>query len=176
MFIRKNTRLKGYNYNQPNLYFITICEKHRRNLFSNIITNDNRSVEAYETSPVRINLTPIGIMIEQIINDLENIFAGVKIHEYVVMPNHVHFILELTKEKLVYKLSNKSATFKQIIGTLKSKSKTFCTKQNLDFEWQQNYYEDIIRTEKDLIFIQNYINNNPLSWDFDSLNPDKVNL
>jgi putative transposase len=175
MFIRKNTRLKGYNYNQPNLYFITICEKRRRNLFSNITTNDNRSVEVYETPTVQNILTPVGIIIEQIINDLENIFCGIAVHDYVVMPNHVHFILELTNEKLIYKVSSKPATFRQIIGSFKSKSKTFCTKQNLDFKWQQNYHEHIIRTEKDLIFIQNYITNNPSSWHLDSLNSDKNN-
>jgi putative transposase len=174
MFIRKNTRLKGYNYSQPNLYFITICEKHRRNLFSSILSLDICSGEVYEPKIPQNILTTIGKIIEETIKDMENIFGGIVIHEYIIMPNHVHFILELNGQSLFYKLSKKQATFPQIVGAFKSKSKTFCTKQNLDFEWQQNYHEHIIRTQKDLIFIQNYIINNPLSWALDILNPDKT--
>jgi putative transposase len=38
--------------------------------------------------------------------------------------------------------------------------------------WQRNYYEHIIRDEKSLQFIQQYIDNNPLSWQQDQLHPD----
>lgn len=33
--------------------------------------------------------------------------------------------------------------------------------------WQPNYYEHIIRNEKSLYEIRNYILNNPLEWDGD---------
>jgi putative transposase len=38
--------------------------------------------------------------------------------------------------------------------------------------WQRNYYEHIIRDNTALQNIQNYIRNNPLSWQQDQLHPD----
>ena len=38
--------------------------------------------------------------------------------------------------------------------------------------WQRNYYEHIIRNEKSLNKIREYIVNNPLSWQNDQLHPD----
>ena len=38
--------------------------------------------------------------------------------------------------------------------------------------WQRNYYEHIIRNEKALNNIQQYIINNPLSWQKDQLHPN----
>jgi REP element-mobilizing transposase RayT len=37
--------------------------------------------------------------------------------------------------------------------------------------WQRNYYERIIRNEKELMKISEYIRNNPLQWDMDEENP-----
>jgi hypothetical protein len=37
--------------------------------------------------------------------------------------------------------------------------------------WQRNYYEHIIRNEKSLDRIREYIDNNPVRWDLDRENP-----
>lgn len=37
--------------------------------------------------------------------------------------------------------------------------------------WQRNYYEHIIRDEKSLNSIREYIQNNPLQWQWDENNP-----
>ena len=37
--------------------------------------------------------------------------------------------------------------------------------------WQRNYYEHIIRNEKELTRIREYIKNNPAQWDTDKDNP-----
>jgi putative transposase len=37
--------------------------------------------------------------------------------------------------------------------------------------WQRNYYEHIIRHEKSLQFIRQYIHHNPISWQQDPLHP-----
>lgn len=38
--------------------------------------------------------------------------------------------------------------------------------------WQRNYYEHIIRSEESFQKIQEYIVNNPSSWQHDKLYPD----
>jgi putative transposase len=40
--------------------------------------------------------------------------------------------------------------------------------------WQRNYYEHIIRDNTALLHIQNYIRNNPLSWEQDQLHPEHL--
>ena len=39
--------------------------------------------------------------------------------------------------------------------------------------WQRNYYEHVIRSEKELNRIREYIENNPLRWQIDRENPDR---
>jgi REP element-mobilizing transposase RayT len=40
--------------------------------------------------------------------------------------------------------------------------------------WQRNYYEHIIRNDKSLENIRNYIINNPSEWYYNDYNPKKV--
>jgi putative transposase len=40
--------------------------------------------------------------------------------------------------------------------------------------WQRNYYEHVVRNERALQLIREYISNNPLRWDLDIENPANV--
>ena len=42
--------------------------------------------------------------------------------------------------------------------------------------WQRNYYEHIIRGEKELNKYRQYIKNNPSKWDEDEENPNKIGI
>ena len=46
--------------------------------------------------------------------------------------------------------------------------------KSLHFKWQRNYYEHIIRNEDKLNRIREYIQLNPLKWQFDRENPDRI--
>jgi len=37
--------------------------------------------------------------------------------------------------------------------------------------WQRNYWERVVRNERELVAIQEYIANNPAQWTEDRLNP-----
>jgi len=41
--------------------------------------------------------------------------------------------------------------------------------------WQRNYYERVIRDEKELAAIREYILTNPMKWDLDKNNPKNMN-
>ena len=58
---------------------------------------------------------------------------------------------------------------KYILGVRNHRWKPFY--KNL---WQRNYYEHVIRNEKDLRQIREYIVNNPLKWELDEENPNKL--
>ena len=40
--------------------------------------------------------------------------------------------------------------------------------------WQRGYHEHIIRSEKSCDYLRQYIENNPLSWELDTLHPHSI--
>ncbi len=80
---RKSTRLKGYDYSRPGLYFITICCKDMACLFGHV-------------SKEGMVLNDAGKMVEAEWLKLPQRFNNIKLHDFVVMPNHFHAILEIT--------------------------------------------------------------------------------
>ena len=78
---RRSIRLKGYDYSQAGLYFITICCQDRACLFGEIENH-------------KMHLNEAGTMIVKWYYELEQKFGDIKCHEMVVMPNHFHCIIE----------------------------------------------------------------------------------
>jgi REP element-mobilizing transposase RayT len=56
-----------------------------------------------------------------------------------------------------------------IVRGFKSAVTTFARKNDIEFGWQPNYYEHIIRNENEYYRIKNYIKNNPKKWAEDKL-------
>jgi REP element-mobilizing transposase RayT len=90
---RRSIRLKGYDYSQAGLYFITICVKNRECLFGNIV---EASLVDVQNTDAQINLNDAGKMVEEEWLKLPQRFNNIKLHKYIVMPNHFHAILEIT--------------------------------------------------------------------------------
>ena len=82
---RRSIRLKGYDYSQKALYFVTICTQNRKELFGKTINN-------------KMVLNIAGKMVEKIWLESPQIFPNTKLHEYIIMPNHFHAIIEITKQ------------------------------------------------------------------------------
>lgn len=80
---RRSIRLKGYDYSQEGAYYITICVEQRLCLFGSI---DNSEMI----------LNDAGRMVEKEWLNLKERFPYIELHEYVVMPDHFHGILEIT--------------------------------------------------------------------------------
>ena len=96
----------------------------------------------------RPHLSKLGEKITQSIWNLSET-SGVKVDYFVVMPTHVHLILILTESKLT-------------LGEIVRRFKAACSKEAGIKLWQPNYYEHVIRNEKALLKIREYIQNNPL--------------
>ncbi len=90
---RRSIRLKGYDYSRAGLYFITICCKHRACLFGKIVMGNNHLPEMI--------LNDAGKMVEKEWLKLPRRFNNIKLHDFVVMPNHFHAILEIVGATLV---------------------------------------------------------------------------
>jgi len=93
---RRSIRLKGYDYSQAGLYFITICCQDREHLFGEIgsILGANDNLGEHIGSPVRMKLNDAGKMVEKWYFELENKFTDIKCHEMITMPNHFHCVIE----------------------------------------------------------------------------------
>jgi REP element-mobilizing transposase RayT len=85
---RRSIRLKNFDYSQSGLYFITICAQNRCCLFGEIV--DGAMI-----------LNDAGQMIHYQWDILPNRFNRVELHEFIVMPNHFHGILELVSNHTV---------------------------------------------------------------------------
>lgn len=80
---RKSIRLKGYDYSKAGLYFVTLCCQDRKHRFGTIengemILNENGKIAHDEWFK------------------LSERFPNMELDEFQIMPNHIHFIVELT--------------------------------------------------------------------------------
>jgi REP element-mobilizing transposase RayT len=90
---RRSIRLKGYDYSQAGLYFVTICCENREHRFGKI-ENDE------------MVLNDAGKMIDTQWLALTTRFQNIALHEYIVMPNHFHGILQIVGATLVVAQNN----------------------------------------------------------------------
>lgn len=147
--IRKNIRLKQYDYSQKGYYFITICIKNRRKILSRI-ENNNFSKKKNNI------LTKEGNIVDKHLKNIELIYNNVELGEYVIMPDHIHMIL-IKKQK-------DTNTISKIIQQLKGK----ITKEIGYSIWHKLFYDSIIKTKKDYLIVKKYIKNNPNNWKNDT--------
>jgi len=156
--VRKRTRLKEYDYSNNGYYFITICIDDRKNYFGSVIKN-------------KIKLSIYGKEVEKILLSLKDRFQVIEIDYYVIMPNHIHLIIILENGDD----SQKSIT--EIIGAFKSLTTIELHKMGLkEFKWQRSFYDRIIRDEKELFNIRQYIDQNPLRWEIEKNNPGNLEM
>jgi REP element-mobilizing transposase RayT len=178
---RHSIRLKEYDYSKSGLYFVTICCENRKCLFGKI--DDSQMV-----------LNDAGVMANECWMDIPKHFPNTVLHEYAIMPNHVHGIIEITntenssipdishkkRAKDVSPLRGDSLASQMFCGTSKTIGSivrgfkigvTKWLRNNLSSQypqnqsvWQRNYYEHIISNEQSYQNITNYIINNPSTW------------
>ena len=141
--IRKHIRLKDYNYALEGMYFITICTKNRLELFGSI--SDEKEIQ----------LTKEGKIAEKYLIEIENVFNNTIIDEYIIMPNHIHMILQINNS------SNIS------ISRIIKQYKMYISKKIGYSIWQKSFYDHIIRSDKEYVLIKQYIQNNIKNWETD---------
>ena len=167
---RRSLRLKGYDYKQAGVYFVSMCTLNRTCFFGDIVNGE-------------MMLNAEGqIVAEEWIKTAE-IRNNIELDEWVVMPNHFHGILVINECRGT---ARRAPTVEQFgkpvsnsIPTIIRSFKSAVTKRINELRnspgakiWQRNYYEHIIRNEDELNCIREYITNNPLKWEFDKENPN----
>jgi putative transposase len=138
----------------------------------------------------RTILSQAGIIVESEWKRTETIRDNVILDEYVVMPNHFHAILIITESNKKSQPTEQISqdTLREIKATELYKNKFGPQRNNLSsmvggfkaavtsairydlglsFSWQDGFYEHIIRNEKVLEKVREYIFYNPLKWKWD---------
>lgn len=150
---RKALRLKGWDYGEKGVYFLTFCVSRMRCVLSTV-----RRGDLYGRPP--LTLTPIGKCVSQAIEEVLSP-PGIRLEHFAVMPNHVHLLLTLEQAS--------PHAIARAVGAVKSRSIFLAARQGLDVKglWQRGYHDHIVRDEKDFLGIWTYIENNPLKWELD---------
>jgi REP element-mobilizing transposase RayT len=168
---RRSIRLKDYDYASEGAYFVTTVTQGRVCIFGEIVDG-------------KMRLNRYGEIVQEWWNEIPIHFPNVEIGAFVIMPNHVHGIIFILDQRTgaVFPLHNgpkplRISTLGQIIAYFKYQS----TKEmnladgtgTIAKFWQRNYYERIIRNEKELKQKTDYILDNPSRWHVDQENLTK---
>lgn len=183
---RQSIRLRGYDYSQEGLYFITICCQDRIHLFGEIIEGkmqlNDFVVEWLKTPDIRKNIS---------------------LGNFIIMPNHMHGIISINTKASIETKRNaskfnsptqtidaiirgyKGATTKRINNLIRQIKEDSHSTGELQFAprlinsfpgegsiWQRNYWEHIIRDDQSFDRISEYIANNPKNWKADQFITD----
>ncbi len=181
----ESTRIPGYDYSQPNWYYITINTKNHRIWFGKII--DGKMV-----------LNGYGKTTKDCWYGIPNHFSNVEIDSFIVMPNHLHGIIIIADQFIkngVYSdtlsnadisttevgrysaISPKTGSLAAIIRSFKAVvTKRIHEAGDKEFNWQTRFYDRVIRNEKELYQIRKYIQLNPLKWDIEKNSDENLNL
>jgi len=167
---RRSIRIKGYNYSQKGIYFITLCCQDKEHFFGEIL-ND------------KMILNEFGKIIKEEWEKSPIIRTNISLGEFIIMPDHFHAILQIDyqithKENYIpNQFKSPSQTIGAIIRGFKGATTTRIKKLNSistgesQFAptqakkiWQRNYFEKIIRDQKAYDNITQYIIDNPKKW------------
>lgn len=167
---RKSPRWKEYDYTLPWWYFVTICTLDRKHYFGKI-------------SDGLMTLSEIGKVCEKEILHIEESRINIQIHEYIIMPNHIHMIIIISdsrdgsSNRPHNNVNNKDdflnhpykwPSLWSIIKLFKGKITKYTLNNHITFARQSRYHDHIIRNEDEYNHIKYYIQTNPLNRSTDS--------
>lgn len=172
-----SARAYWYDYREG-LYFITICTKGMEKYFGLVID-------------AKVRLSAEGHIAANCWRELSDHFSCVKLHEFRIMPNHMHAILEILpmneslphdesfppvqtlhatsvpSQKSKSEISPKKGSLAVVIRSYKSAVSCAIHQFDKAFAWQERFHDRIIRDAEEYHRIRQYIIDNPTKWEED---------
>jgi putative transposase len=159
------TRLKHRDYSTPGLYFVTICSDFKRCIFG-------------EVQGEKVQFSALGWILRESWNGIPSHFVRVQLHESIVMPNHVHGIIEIvqaiTAAQHAAPLQEAPIGPAQLVpGSLSVIARSFkavvTRRAHLELIWkgeiwQRNYFDRVVRDGQEYADASRYIAENPMRW------------
>ncbi len=154
---RKPNRLKGYNYSQNGIYFLTACTKDKKCILGRIVGGGDL------VAPQMI-LSEYGMITEKYIQSVNRAYRNISVMNYVIMPNHIHLIVKLCSDDNVFCNETTSSPANDDIPVMVSALKKFINKEIGFNIWQRSYHDHVIRNEASFVTIWEYVEENPARW------------
>ena len=164
---RRSIRFPSCDYTRPGQHFVTICTFNMRCLFGAIVNGS-----------VRLNV--IGRIAMDCWRTIPEHFPNLDLEAFVVMPNHVHGILTIKPDHVAdghgcpVPLQPVERFQRPVAGSIPTvirsykQAVTYLTRKTLPESqpniWQSNYFERILRGEKEFSLARRYIFDNPWKW------------
>ena len=147
MFTNKPNRLRGFNYATGNCYFVTSVVKNRIPCSGQICNGEMILNSCGKITLEQLNWLPIQ-------------YPYVYLHQHVVMPDHIHAIIEI--DPRTNGNYGKVKSLSELMGAFKTRSSKFIRLSGFsEFQWQTSFHDRIIRSTTELNRIVKYINENP---------------
>lgn len=165
---RKRTRLEGYDYSSDGAYHVVICTQHRACILGTVVDD-------------KVELSELGQLVDAELHTSLQIRREIKLDAYVIMPNHLHLIIWIEQPtgglpstptpKGRSERQHKTKSTPKSLSSFVAGFKGAVTRHANypDKIWQRGFYDRIIRSEKELNNIRQYIISNPSSWREDKL-------
>jgi len=176
---RRSIRLNGFDYSNDGYYFVTICVQNRQKIFGEINNN-------------RMDLNENGLICKIWLLNLINRF-NIEIDDYQIMPDHLHMIIKIvganhdspkndekiniknnidyinylkngTNTNVLNRTIHESPLHRSLLSNIIGYLKMNTSKEIGKKLWQRNYYERIIRNEKEYLMVKKYIEDNPINF------------
>ncbi len=176
-------RLKNWDYSSDALYFLTLCTKDRISYFGSIQDG-------------QVCYSKVGIIAFILWSELAFRIPGLILHEFVIMPNHIHGIIEYKgfqprsksssgsnfvrathvspqqEDSTLTSLGNSSISnnLRPIsihLGSYKAAVSKYAHHLGFEMAWQRGFYDRMIREYEEYYAFRQYIRNNPRDWDTD---------
>jgi REP element-mobilizing transposase RayT len=158
---RQSIRMKGWDYTASGCYFVTINTHKSRALFGVIVNGS-------------MVLNEAGRVAEKCWRGIPAHFPTVSLDEFVIMPNHLHGVLQLRHanagERAV-SLGDVVGAFKAAVSRIIGRGRQLPTRAKEPIAagasaiWHRNYWDVIVQDEKALEAIRNYIRFNPQNYE-----------
>jgi len=154
---RKKNRLEMFLYKEW-YFFVTINVYHHECVFGKVIGEE-------------MKLNTYGKIAEECWHDLPNHYPNCGLADFVIMPNHMHGIImiEKTDGKIIRNCFKPFPTTSHNLSEIIRWFKTFSSRKMHEswlksFKRQKSFYDHVVRNDKDLLRIQEYIELNPYAW------------
>jgi REP element-mobilizing transposase RayT len=158
----ESTRLPARDYSRPGFYYVTTCVYKKKCIFGEVVNGT-------------MYLNPYGDIAEKLWVEQPKHYANLVLDEFVIMPNHMHAILQLVdaptpvSDEMPRRFS---------VSNIMNGYKSFSAKKiNVLADcagmpvWQSRFHDRVIRNETELNRIRQYIRNNPRQWEMDEMYP-----
>jgi REP element-mobilizing transposase RayT len=145
-----------------------------------------------------VRLSDLGLSAELLWRAIPDHFPWVELDAWIVMPNHIHGILNLAdrlrrgvqlnaptkprrqdlldrarrRSSQMGSISPRRGSLSIVVRTYKAAIARVARQKGMkEPVWQRGFFEHIIRTEQDLQRLRSYILDNPARWSLDEENP-----